>query len=110
LTHTDILPGARVRTATGLIGSVERVDTPGVDGSTPGSLLVRAIDSTRRYSFPLRLVEGVGEESTQSVAHTLVRLALDPADLDRYVIQDDEGHGTVASSEAMPAVASAWDR
>ncbi len=106
MTHMEILPGARVRTATGIIGSVERVETPGVDDATPGSLLVRATDSARRYSFPLRLVEGVGEEFTQSVAHTLVRLALDPADLDRYVVQDDEGHDTVASPGATQAVAS----
>ena len=110
MTHTEILPGARVRTATGLIGSVERVDAPGVDDATPGRLLVRATDGARRYSFPLRLVEGVGEESTQSVAHMLVRLALNPADLDRYVAPDDEDHGGAVSAGIAQAVVSAGDR
>jgi len=97
-TQTEILPGTRVRTATGLIGSAERVEPHEVDGVASETLLVRATDSARRYRIPLQLIEARGEEVDQSVVHTMVRLALDPTDLDRYIVRDDEGHDTGAST------------
>jgi len=96
--QTEILPGTRVRTATQLIGSVERVEPHTADGVASEVLLVRATDSARRYRIPLRLVEARGEEVDQSVVHTMVRLALDPIDLDRYVVRDDEDQDTSAST------------
>ena len=98
MTQTEILPGTRVRTATGLIGSVERVEPHAGDGVASGTLLVRATDSARRYRIPLPLVEARGEEVDQSVVHTMVRLALDPAELDRYIVRDDEDQDTSASA------------
>jgi len=100
-TQTEILPGTHVRTATGLIGSVERVDPHEVDGVASGTLLVRATDSARRYRIPLQLVEARGEEVDQSVVHTMVRLALDPADLERYIVGDDEDQDTRASAGSV---------
>ncbi len=98
-TQTEILPGTRVRTATGPIGSVERVEPHAADGVASGTLLVRATDSARRYRIPLHLVEARGEEVDQSVVHTMVRLALDPTDLDRYSVRDDEDQDPI-----VPAV------
>ncbi len=43
-TQTEILPGTHVRTATGLIGSVERVEPHEGDGVASETLLVRTTD------------------------------------------------------------------
>ncbi len=86
-----ILPGTRVRTRAGIIGAVERVEPLGADQDTPGALLVRADDGTRHYRFPVHLVEGVAQETDHAVSYTVAHLALDPADLGRYAVREDEG-------------------
>ena len=101
MTAAAILPGARVRAAGALIGAVERVEPPEGDRDVPGALLVRAGDGARYYRFPLALVAEVGEESEQSVAHAVVRLALDPAALARYAVRDDAGPGAPAPGAAL---------
>lgn len=96
--------------AGGLIGAVERVDPGepaqhGMPEGMTGSLLVRALDSVtgmgRRYLFPAALVREIGEETDGAVTHTVVRLALEPPDLDRYAIGDDLVPGLVREGETL---------
>ncbi len=51
MTATVILPGARVRTRQGLIGTVERVEPLGAERDTPGSLRLRADDGSVRFPY-----------------------------------------------------------
>ncbi len=109
MTTTAILRGARVRVAQRLIGAVERVEpADAAEGSSdaPAFLLVQADDGTARYRFPLQLVASVGEESDQSVMHTVVQLALAPADLDRYAAREGEPLGTTRSQGLGPDTAA----
>ena len=90
MTITEILPGARVRATTTLIGTVERVEPHERAGrEAPESLVVRADDDARHYRVPLHLVEAVHEEAVESVVYMVVQLTVAPADLGRYVISDD---------------------
>ncbi len=109
MTTTAILRGARVRVAQRLIGAVERVEpADAAEGSSdePAFFLVQADDGTARYRFPLQLVASVGEESDQSVMHTVVQLALAPADLDRYAVRAGEPFGTTRSQGLGPGTAA----
>ncbi len=101
MTATAILPGARVRTRAGILGTVERVEPVGVDQDARGSLLVRAHDGTRHYRVPLPLVTGVAQEADHAVSYTVVSLALDSADFDRYVVRDDASQSTVVLGDTL---------
>jgi uncharacterized protein (TIGR02271 family) len=97
-----ILPGARVRTEAGLLGTVEHSESQAPSDGSP-ALLVRAFDPPRRYRFPLRLVRAIGEETEQAVAYTVVTLAVSAQDLPRYMVEEDALSPTAA--EQIPPVA-----
>ena len=103
MVNHPILPGTRVRTEAGLLGSVERTESQESHNASP-SLLVRAADSAQRYRFPLRLVRTVGEETEQAVAYRVVFLDVSEEDLPRYRLADDLLGQTQA--EQVPPVAS----
>lgn len=83
--YAAILPGARVRTADGFIGTVERLENSGnVPGRLPDVMVVRSDDSHWRYAIPLMLVSVVSQE----MFHTVVRIKL-PSDALVHYITDD---------------------
>ncbi len=109
-----ILPGTRVRSDDGIIGTVERLDsttvatpvtaatpgsvtTPTSGQSQPDSMIVRSEDERWRYRIPLMLVHGVSHETFNSV----VQVGVQADDLPRY-ITEEVAHPT----EAMPALTS----
>ena len=87
-----ILPGARVRTEVGLLGTVERVESQ-------GALVVRATGG-QRYRFPAERIRELGEESEQSVFYTVVTLAVSGAELDGFLLGDE-----LATPAPTPAAA-----
>ncbi len=100
-----ILPGARVHAADTMVGSVERVELadPGATGrDAAGVLVVRAHDGARHYRVPLDLIAAVREERVGSIAYTVVRLAVDPAGLDRYAADDGLPHVAVIETGPSP--------
>ena len=103
--EATILPGARVHAADTMIGSVERVELadPRVGArDAAGVLVVRAHDGARHYRVPLDLIEAVREERVGSIAYTVVRLAVDPATLDRYATDDELSHAMVIETRLSP--------
>jgi uncharacterized protein (TIGR02271 family) len=101
MTTTEIRPGARVRIAEEVIGTVERVEAPEPGHDAPGALLVRADNPAQGYRFPLSLVATVGAERDHAVAPTIVQLYLAPADLVRYAVRDDADVGPLAPGETL---------
>jgi len=109
-----ILPGTRVRSDDGIIGTVERLDsttaatpataaTPGgataptAGQSQPDSMIVRSEDERWRYRIPLMLAHGVSHETFNSV----VQVGVQADDLPRYIMEEVE-----QTTEAMPEVTS----
>lgn len=81
---TSVLPGARVRTQDGFLGTVERLDQcgPGSDGQ-PDCMIVRSDDGQWRYRLPLMLVTDV----TQQAFHPIVMLNLRPDQISHYIFE-----------------------
>lgn len=96
---SGILPGARVRTDEGYIGSVERLARcePATDGE-PDCLLVRSDDGQWHYRIPLLLVRQV----TQGTFYPLVRVALPARELTYYLAERGSAVGPAHSDAAPP--------
>lgn len=80
----SVLPGARVRTQDGFLGTVERLiqGEPSDDGE-PDAMVVRSDDGRWRYLLPLMLVEGVSQQPFNPV----VTLRLNSDDLPHYILE-----------------------
>jgi len=84
-TYTSILPGARVRSEDGFIGTVERLErhwTEGVD--QPDRMIVRSEDRQWRYSIPLMFVSKV----TQGAFHPIIIVKVHSDDLAHYILEE----------------------
>ena len=84
-TYTSILPGARVRSEDGFIGTVERLErhwTEGVD--QPDRMIVRSEDRQWRYSLPLMFVSKV----TQGTFHPIISVKVHSDDLAHYLLEE----------------------
>lgn len=79
-----ILPGARVRTDEGFLGTVERLDHHWAEsGDQPDRMIVRSEDGRWRYSIPLMFVHSV----TQGAVQPIVYIAMHPDELIHYVYE-----------------------
>jgi len=79
-----ILPGARVRTDEGFLGTVERLDHHWAEsGDQPDRMIVRSEDGRWRYSIPLMFVHSV----TQGAMQPIVYIAMHPDELIHYVYE-----------------------
>lgn len=100
---TAILPGARVRTTDGMIGTVERMETTGAGiGDQPDHMVVRSEDGQWRYRIPLMLVTSVTQEAFSPVVH----ITMEPSDLPHYIME--EGQATTTTAAAMGASDGQW--
>lgn len=91
---TAILPGARVRTTDGMIGTVERLETAGTGaGDQPDHMVVRSDDGQWRYRIPLMLVTSVTQEAFSPIVH----ITMEPRDLPHYIMADQQP--TASASE-----------
>lgn len=81
---TSVLPGARVRTQDGFLGTVERlVHYESSGDSQPDSMIVRSDDGQWRYNLPLMLVSAV----TQQAFNPVVVLNLTLDQLPHYILE-----------------------
>lgn len=79
-----ILPGARVRTDEGFLGTVERMEHHWAEaGDLPDRMIVRSEDDRWRYSIPLMFVHSV----TQGTFHPVVYIAMRPDELVHYIYE-----------------------
>ncbi|HEX8032910.1 MAG TPA: YsnF/AvaK domain-containing protein [Ktedonobacterales bacterium] len=79
---TSVLPGARVRTQDGFLGTVERLAQCGsASDGQPDCMIVRSDDGQWRYSLPLMLVT----EVTQQAFSPIVTLNLESDQLPHYI-------------------------
>lgn len=79
-----ILPGARVRTDEGFLGTVERMDHHWAEaGDLPDRMIVRSEDDRWRYSIPLMFVHSV----SQGTFHPVVYIAMRPDELVHYIYE-----------------------
>jgi len=79
-----ILPGARVRTDEGFLGTVERLDRHWAEsGDQPDRMIVRSEDERWRYSIPLMFVHSV----TQGTFQPIVYIALRSDELIHYIYE-----------------------
>jgi uncharacterized protein (TIGR02271 family) len=93
----SVLPGARVRTQDGFLGTVERLahcESGGDD--QPDCMIVRSDDGQWRYRLPLMLVGGV----TQQAFHPVVTLNLHLEQLPYYVLESIEQSKAQKGAEA----------
>lgn len=101
---TSVLPGARVRTHDGFIGTVERLAQCGsASDGQPDCMIVRSDDGQWRYSLPLMLVT----EVTQQAFSPIVTLSLESDQLTYYIDgrieQDTAGRDTgIGREEGEP--------
>ena len=80
----SVLPGARVRTQDGFLGTVERLIQGESSGDgEPDAMVVRSDDGQWRYLLPLMLVGGVSQQAFNPV----VTLRLMSDDLPRYILE-----------------------
>jgi uncharacterized protein (TIGR02271 family) len=85
--YASILPGARVRSPDGFIGTVERLDYHWADSSEqPDRMIVRSDDGHWRYSIPLMFINGIA----QGAFHPIVELRLNPDELTHYIVEQVE--------------------
>jgi uncharacterized protein (TIGR02271 family) len=85
--YASILPGARVRSPDGFIGTVERLDYHWADSSEqPDRMIVRSDDGHWRYSIPLMFISGIA----QGAFHPIVELRLNPDELTHYIVEQLE--------------------
>lgn len=94
---TSVLPGARVRTRDGFLGTVERLAQCGTasDGQ-PDCMIVRSDDGQWRYSLPLMLVI----EVTQQAFNPIVLLNLELDQLPHYIVEPQEQNKASREREA----------
>lgn len=97
---TSVLPGARVRTQDGFLGTVERLAQCGsASDGQPDCMVVRSDDGQWRYSLPLMLVS----EVTQQAFNPIVTLNLHLDQLPHYILeridQGTERRGVEASGD-----------
>lgn len=117
--YSAILPGARVRTADGFIGTVERLDRHDAGVPDPGdadqrdTMLVRSEDRHWRYAIPLMLVERV----QQGPFSTIVHLTLEADRLPQYIVESldgerptDEGITRTGATPTQGSDAASGDR
>lgn len=99
----SVLPGARVRSQDGFIGTVERLEqrASGVD-SQPDSMVVRSEDGLWRYSVPLMLVRRV----SRGTFHNIVDVAIGRDDLTQYIVEEPQE----PPSTSEEPVANSWGR
>lgn len=96
--YASILPGARVRSPDGFIGTVERLDYHWADSSEqPDRMIVRSDDGHWRYSIPLMFINGIA----QGAFHPIVELRLNPDELTHYIIEQVESQQH--TQQAAPA-------
>jgi uncharacterized protein (TIGR02271 family) len=80
--YSSVLPGARVRTAQGFIGTVERLEHHWADSTEqPDRMIVRSDDGRWRYSIPVMFISTI----EQGAFSPIVQLRLDPDELTHYV-------------------------
>lgn len=105
-TYTAILPGARIRTTDGVIGTVERLEAVGTGpGDQPDHMIVRSEDGQWRYRIPLMLVTSVTQEAFSAVVH----ITMEPRDLPHYIMEEQRGSAATAppvSATATPMSAT----
>lgn len=86
--YASILPGARVRTADGFIGTVERLDHHWSEpADSPDRMVVRSDDGRWRYSIPLMFVTS----ATQGTFHPIVQIAVHSDELAHYILEEVHG-------------------
>lgn len=84
---TSVLPGARVRTRDGFLGTVERLaQCEAASDGQPDCMIVRSDDGQWRYRLPLMLVI----EVTQQAFNPVVTLNLEPDQLPLYILEYQE--------------------
>jgi uncharacterized protein (TIGR02271 family) len=72
--YASILPGARVRSEDGFIGTVEGLERHWAEQSDlPDRMIVRSDDRHWRYSIPLMFVSNVTQGTFQPIVHVSVR-------------------------------------
>jgi uncharacterized protein (TIGR02271 family) len=110
--YASILPGARVRSPDGFIGTVERLDYHWADSSEqPDRMIVRSDDGHWRYSIPLMFINAI----TQGAFHPIVELRLNPDELTHYIVEQIEPRqnaqqvGAPAGNGASHTAAAALD-
>ena len=82
--YFSVLPGARVRSAQGFIGTVERLEHHWSDATEqPDRMIVRSDDGRWRYSIPLMFISTID----QGAFSPIVQLRLDPDELTHYVAE-----------------------
>lgn len=108
--YASILPGARVRSPDGFIGTVERLEYHWADSSEqPDRMIVRSDDGRWRYSIPLMFINGIA----QGAFHPIVELRLNPDELTHYIVEQVEpqqhahqvapaGNGATEAASATP--------
>jgi uncharacterized protein (TIGR02271 family) len=114
----NILPGARVRTGEGFIGTVERLEHHGTDGDDhdhdhdhdheqPNYMVVRSDDGRWRYNIPLMLAQDVA----QAAFHPVVQLTIQPEELTHYAAAVDDArrdgradHAAMGQDEDQPTL------
>jgi uncharacterized protein (TIGR02271 family) len=100
--YASILPGARVRSPDGFIGTVERLDYHWADSSEqPDRMIVRSDDGRWRYSIPLMFINGIA----QGAFHPIVELRLNPDELTHYIVEqvEPQQHAQQHAQQAAPA-------
>lgn len=96
---TAILPGARVRTEEGFLGTVERLEHHWADaGDQPDRMIVRSEDERWRYSIPLMFVHSI----TQGAFHPIVYIALRQDELIHYIYESIPPKQKAARQPAPP--------
>ncbi len=84
-TYTSILPGGRVRSEDGFIGTVERLERHWAEGADqPDRMIVRSEDRQWRYSIPLMFVSKV----TQGAFHPIISVKVHSDDLTHYLLEE----------------------
>ena len=79
-----ILPGTRVRTDDGFLGTVERLEHHWAQsGDQPDRMIVRSEDGRWRYSIPLMFVHSVNQGAFQPVVY----IAMHPDELVHYIYE-----------------------
>src|SRR5215471_7515050 len=82
--YSSVLPGARVRTAQGFLGTVERLEHHWSDPTEqPDRMIVRSDDGHWRYSIPVMFISTI----EQGALSPIVQLRLHPDELTHYVAE-----------------------
>lgn len=99
--YASVLPGARVRTQEGFVGTVERLDQRSGRGATePDRMIVRSEDGHWRYSIPLMFVTTV----TQGAFHPLVQISIRADELPHYILEEVAYQDSAFANDATMAM------